>query len=196
MIMLNEIFNKQKTQSEKSLEALKKDFTTLRTGKVNTHILDHITVDYYGTQTPLNQVATVLASDASTISITPWEKPLLKTIESAIAAANIGVNPNNDGESVKLFFPPMTREQREENVKQAKAMGEKAKVSIRNIRKDANDAVKKLEKDKAISEDEAKKAYDEVQKLTDTYTTKIDESVKNKESELLKRFNDEFRANL
>lgn len=194
--MLNEIFNKQKTQSEKSLEALKKDFTTLRTGKVNTHILDHITVDYYGTQTPLNQVATVLASDASTISITPWEKPLLKTIESAIAAANIGVNPNNDGESVKLFFPPMTREQREENVKQAKAMGEKAKVSIRNIRKDANDAVKKLEKDKAISEDEAKKAYDEVQKLTDTYTTKIDESVKNKESELLKRFNDEFRANL
>ncbi|EOH4558035.1 ribosome-recycling factor, partial [Campylobacter jejuni] len=91
MIMLNEIFNKQKTQSEKSLEALKKDFTTLRTGKVNIHILDHITVDYYGTQTPLNQVATVLASDASTISITPWEKPLLKTIESAIAAANIGV---------------------------------------------------------------------------------------------------------
>lgn len=186
MIMLSEIFNKQKTQSEKSLEALKKDFTTLRTGKVNTHILDHITVDYYGTQTPLNQVATVLASDASTISITPWEKPLLKTIESAIAAANIGVNPNNDGESVKLFFPPMTREQREENVKQAKAMGEKAKVSIRNIRKDANDAVKKLEKDKAISEDEAKKAYDEVQKLTDAYTIKIDESVKSKESELLK----------
>ncbi|MBT0885641.1 ribosome recycling factor [Campylobacter sp. 2018MI10] len=186
MIMLSEIFNKQKTQSEKSLEALKKDFTTLRTGKVNTHILDHITVDYYGTQTPLNQVATVLASDASTISITPWEKTLLKTIESAIAAANIGVNPNNDGESVKLFFPPMTREQREENVKQAKAMGEQAKDSIRNIRKDANDAVKKLEKDKAISEDEAKKAYDEVQKLTDTYTTKIDESVKNKESELLK----------
>ncbi|HAA2184886.1 TPA_asm: ribosome-recycling factor [Campylobacter jejuni] len=186
MIMLSEIFNKQKTQSEKSLEALKKDFSTLRTGKVNTHILDHITVDYYGTQTPLNQVATVLASDASTISITPWEKPLLKTIESAIAAANIGVNPNNDGESVKLFFPPMTREQREENVKQAKAMGEKAKVSIRNIRKDANDAVKKLEKDKAISEDEAKKAYDEVQKLTDAYTIKIDESVKSKESELLK----------
>ncbi len=171
--MINEILNKQKTQSEKSLEA----FTTLRTGKVNTHILDHIQVDYYGSLTPLNQVATVLASDASTISITPWEKPMLKTIESAIAAANIGVNPNNDGESVKLFFPPMTREQREENVKQANAMGEKAKVSVRNIRKDANDAVKKLEKDKAI---------DEVQKLTDTYTAKIDESVKNKESELLK----------
>ena len=155
--MVNDILNKQKSSSEKSLEALKKDFTTLRTGKVNTHILDHIQVDYYGTQTPLNQVATVLATDAMTISITPWEKTLLKNIESAIAAANIGVNPNNDGEAVKLFFPPMTKEQREENAKQAKAMGEKAKVSIRNVRKDANDAVKKLEKDKMISEDEAKR---------------------------------------
>ncbi|MBM0636448.1 ribosome recycling factor [Campylobacter sp. VicNov18] len=184
--MLNEIFNKQKAQSEKALEGLKKDFTTLRTGKVNTRILDHISIDYYGTKTPLNQIATVLANDASTLSITPWEKSLLKTIESAVAAANIGVNPNNDGESIKLFFPPMTKEQREENVKQAKAMGEKTKISIRNIRKDANDAIKKLEKNKTISEDEAKKAYDEVQKLTDAYTVKIDESVKSKETELLK----------
>lgn len=184
--MLNDIFTKQKTQNEKSLEALKKDFLTLRTGKVNTRIVDNISVDYYGTQTLINQVATILANDATTLSITPWEKTLLKSIESAIAAANIGVNPNNDGESIKLFFPPMTKEQREENVKHAKAMGEKAKISIRNIRKDANDAVKKLEKDKTISEDEAKKAYDEVQKLTDSYITKIDENVKNKESELLK----------
>ncbi|MCV3383408.1 ribosome recycling factor [Campylobacter sp. IFREMER_LSEM_CL292] len=184
--MLNEIYTKQKQQSDKSLEVLKKDFTTIRTGKVNINILDHIHVDYYGSATPLNQVATVLATDASTISITPWEKSMLKAIESAIAAANIGVNPNNDGESVKLFFPPMTREQREENAKNAKAMGEKAKVAIRNIRKDANDAVKKLEKDKAISEDEAKKAYDEVQKQTDNYTAKVDELVKNKEAELLK----------
>ncbi len=184
--MLDEIFTKQKNQSKKSLEALKKEFTTLRTGKVNIHILDHILIDYYGSQTPLNQVATILANDASTLSITPWEKTMLKTIESAIAASNIGINPNNDGESVKLFFPPMTREQREENVKHAKAMGEKAKVSIRNVRKEANDAIKKLEKDKALSEDEAKKAYDEVQKLTDTYINKIDESIKSKESELLK----------
>ncbi|KAA6225067.1 MULTISPECIES: ribosome recycling factor [unclassified Campylobacter] len=184
--MVNEIYKKQKEHNEKALEALKKDFTTLRTGKVNIHILDHIMVDYYGNATPLNQVATILASDASTISISPWEKPMLKTIESAIAAANIGVNPNNDGESVKLFFPPMTREQREENVKHAKAMGEKAKISVRNTRKDANDNVKKLEKDKVISEDEAKKAYDEIQKFTDSYVAKIDESVKNKESELLK----------
>ena len=184
--MLDEIYTKQKAQGEKSLEALKKDFTTIRTGKVSINILDHISVDYYGTQTPLNQVATILATDASTISISPWEKSMLKSIESAIAAANIGVNPNNDGEAVKLFFPPMTREQREENAKHAKAMGEKAKVSVRNVRKDANEGIKKLEKDKAISEDEAKKAYDEVQKLTDGFITKIDELVKNKESELLK----------
>ena len=110
--MLDEIYTKQKAQGEKSLEALKKDFTTIRTGKVSINILDHISVDYYGTQTPLNQVATILATDASTISISPWEKSMLKSIESAIAAANIGVNPNNDGEAVKLFFPPMTREQR------------------------------------------------------------------------------------
>lgn len=184
--MLDEIYTKQKAQGEKSLEALKKDFTTIRTGKVSINILDHISVDYYGTQTPLNQVATILATDASTISISPWEKSMLKSIESAIAAANIGVNPNNDGEAVKLFFPPMTREQRKENAKHAKAMGEKAKVSVRNVRKDANDGIKKLEKDKAISEDEAKKAYDEVQKLTDGFIAKIDELVKNKESELLK----------
>ena len=184
--MLSDIYSKQKSQCEKSIEALKKDFTTIRTGKVSINILDHITVDYYGSQTPLNQVATILASDASTLSISPWEKTMLKSIESALAAANIGVNPNNDGESIKLFFPPMTKEQREENAKQARAMGEKAKVSIRNVRKDTNDAVKRLEKDKALSEDEAKKAYDEVQKLTDSYVAKIDDTVKAKEAELLK----------
>ena len=184
--MLNEIYKKQKEHSDKCIEGLKRDFTTLRTGKVNISIVDNIYVDYYGSQTPLNQVATVLASDASTISITPWEKPMLKTIESAIAAANIGVNPTNDGESVKLFFPPMTLDQRQENAKKAKAMGEKAKIGIRNVRKDANDEIKKLEKDKAISEDDAKKGYDEVQKITDSYSSKIDDAVKAKEAELLK----------
>ena len=184
--MLNEIYKKQKEHSDKCIEGLKRDFSTLRTGKVNISIVDNIYVDYYGSQTPLNQVATVLASDASTISITPWEKPMLKTIESAIAAANIGVNPTNDGESVKLFFPPMTVEQRQENAKKAKAMGEKAKIGIRNVRKDANDEIKKLEKDKAISEDDAKKGYDEVQKITDSYSAKIDDAVKAKEAELLK----------
>ncbi|MCI6988203.1 MAG: ribosome recycling factor [Campylobacter sp.] len=184
--MLDAIFKEQKEASNKAIDALKRDFSTLRVGKVNINILDNIYVDYYDNQTPLNQVATVLATDATTITITPWEKHMLKVIEGAINAANIGVNPNNDGEVIKLFFPPMTTEQRQENVKKSKAMGEKAKVSIRNIRKDANDKVKKLEKDKEISEDEAKKAYDEVQKITDDYSAKIDQSVKDKEVELLK----------
>lgn len=182
--MLEEIFNNQKDSSSKSIEALKRDFGTLRTGKVNINILDNIYVDYYGSQTPLNQVASVLATDATTITVNPWEKPMLKVIESAIAAANIGVNPNNDGETIKLFFPPMTTEQRQDNVKRSKAMGEKAKVSIRNIRKDANDAIKKIEKD--FSEDEIKKAHDEVQKITDEFIDKIEDLLKSKEVELLK----------
>ena len=184
--MLNEIYSKQKAACDKALEHLKKDFGTLRTGKVNISILDNVSVDYYGSPTPLNQVATVLASDASTITITPWEKSMIKTISTAIQAANIGVTPNSDGEGVKLFFPPMTKEQRQENAKSAKAMGEKAKVSVRNIRKDANDDVKKLEKDKSITEDESKKAQDEVQKITDSYVAKIESAVKEKEAELLK----------
>lgn len=184
--MLNAIYEAQKEQCENSLESLKRDFTTIRSGKVSTAILDHITVDYYGTQTALNQVATVLASDATTITISPWEKPLLKEIESAIQMANIGVNPNNDGEQVKLFFPPMTTEQRAEGAKHAKAFGEKAKVSIRNARKDANDKIKKLEKDKEITEDESKKAHDEVQKITDDFVAKVDAGVKEKEASLMK----------
>lgn len=184
--MLNQIYNNQKEHCDKAIEALRRDFMTLRTGKVNTSILDNIHVDYYGTQTSLNQVATVLATDATTINISPWEKTMLKPIETAIQVANIGVNPNNDGENIKLFFPPMTKEQREENVKKAKSMGEKAKVSIRNIRKDANDEIKKLEKNRELAEDEIKKGYDEVQKITDNYNTKIDSILKDKEAELLK----------
>jgi len=131
---LNEIKDKTSESMQKSIESLKKDFTTLRTGKVSTVILDNVMVDYYGTATSLNQVATVLATDATTITISPWEKNLLKDIEKALQSANIGVNPNNDGENIKLFFPPMTVEQRKENVKKAKAMVEKAKIAIRNIR--------------------------------------------------------------
>ncbi|WP_458700513.1 ribosome recycling factor [Sulfurospirillum sp. 1307] len=183
---LSEIYANQKEHIAKSLEALKKDFTTIRSGAVSTSILDSVKVNYYGNPTPLNQVATVLASDATTIVVTPWEKNLLKDIEHAIGAANIGVNPNNDGEAIKLFFPPMTTEQRQEGVKQAKMMGEKAKIAIRNIRKDANDKVKKLEKDKEITEDESKKAHDEVQKITDEGVASVDKLVKEKEAELLK----------
>lgn len=184
--MLNEIYDDAKASMEKAIEALKRDYQTLRTGKVSTSILDNIKVDYYGTQTALNQVATVLAPDATTINITPWEKNLVGDIEQAIQAANIGVNPNNNGEAVQLFFPPMTVEQREESVKKAKSMTEHAKVSIRNIRKSANDKVKKLLKDKEITEDQEKQGEAEVQKITDSFVTKADDTFKNKEVEILK----------
>ncbi len=184
--MVNEIFDNTKEAMDGALEALKRDYGTLRTGKVNPAILDNITIDYYGTQTALAQVATILAPDATTISISPWEKNLVGNIEQAIAAANIGVNPNNNGESVQLFFPPMTVEQRQESAKGAKGMTDNAKVSIRNIRKNANDKIKKLAKDKEITEDESKSAQDEVQKITDTYVTKSDDIFKTKEAEILK----------
>ncbi len=183
---INEIKENAKEHMQKSIEALKKDFTTLRSGKVSVNILDNVKVDYYGTPTALNQVATVLATDATTITISPWEKNILKDIEHAIQGANIGVNPNNDGESIKLFFPPMTVEQREESAKKAKAMGEKAKIAIRNVRKDANNKIKHLEKEKEITEDESKRAHDDIQKLTDDFVGEVDKLVKNKEAELMK----------
>ncbi|MDD3342584.1 MAG: ribosome recycling factor [Sulfurospirillaceae bacterium] len=183
---LNAIYAEQKEHMDKCLAALKRDFTTIRSGKVSISIVDNIHVDYYGTPTALNQVATVLATDATTITISPWEKKLVRDIEKAIMQANIGVNPNNDGESIKLFFPPMTSEQRKESAKQAKTMGDKAKIAIRNVRKDSNDQVKKLEKDKIITEDQSKKAQDEVQKITDATVSKVDDLVKEKEAELLK----------
>ncbi len=184
--MLNEIYDNTKEAMDGAIEALKRDYGTLRTGKVNPAILDNITIDYYGTQTALAQVATILAPDATTINISPWEKHLVGDIEQAIAAANIGVNPNNNGESVQLFFPPMTVEQRQESAKSAKGMTDNAKVSIRNIRKNSNDKVKKLLKDKEITEDESKKAQDDVQKITDTYVAKADDTFKAKEAEILK----------
>jgi ribosome recycling factor len=184
--MLNEIYDNTKITMDKAIEALKKEYTTVRTGKVQTSILDNINVDYYGNPTPLAQVATILAPDATTINVSPWEKNLVAEIEKAIAAANIGVNPNNNGESVQLFFPPMTVEQRQESAKQAKAMTENAKVSIRNIRKNANDKIKKLEKDKEITQDESKQGQDEIQKITDAYVVKADEVYKIKEAEILK----------
>lgn len=183
---LNKIYAEQKENMEKSIAALKRDFMTIRSGKVAITVLDNVHVDYYGTPTALNQVATVLTTDATTITITPWEKKLIKEIEKGIMSANIGVNPNNDGESIKLFFPPMTTEQRKESAKQAKIMGDKNKIAIRNIRKESNDKIKKLEKDKLITEDESKRGQDEVQKITDATVQKVDELVNAKEAELLK----------
>ena len=184
--MTQNIIAHTKSHMEKSLESLRKDFSTLRSGKVSVSVLDNIRINYYDTPTLLNQVGSVIAQDASTIIITPWEKSLLKDIEKAIQEANIGVNPNSDSECVKLFFPPMTQEQRKDIAKEAKAMGEKAKIAVRNIRQDGNNHIKKLEKDKQITEDVSKKAQDDVQKLTDEFVKKVDEMVKHKEEEVMK----------
>ena len=169
---------------EKSIDALKKDYRSLRTGKVNPNILDGIRIDYYGTPTDLSQVGSVLSPDATTIVINPWEKNLLGVIDKALQAANIGVNPNNDGVVIKLFFPPMTTDQRENTVKQAKVMTDNAKVAIRNIRQNSNTKAKNLLKDKLITEDENKRAQDEIQKITDSYVIKADETLKAKEKEI------------
>lgn len=183
--MLNEIYSETKEKMDNAIDALKRDYKTLRTGKVSTAILDGIKIDYYGTPTELTQVGSVLAPDATTIVINPWEKNLLGAIDKALQAANIGVNPNNDGEVIKLFFPPMTVDQRKETAKQAKIMTDNAKVAIRNIRQNSNTKVKNLLKDKEITEDESKKAQDEIQKITDSYVVKADETLKAKEKDIL-----------
>ncbi len=184
--MLNEIYNACETKMKSSIEHMQRDFKTLRTGKVTTSVLDNVKIDYYGTPTPLDQIGSVIAQDATTIVVNPWEKHLLGDVESAISAANVGANPNNDGDLIKLFFPAMTVEQRQESAKQMKGMGENAKVSIRNDRKNANDQIKKLEKDKEITTDESKSAQDTIQKTTDKFITNIDSILKDKEAEILK----------
>lgn len=183
--MLEEVYSQTKEQMDKAIDALKRDYKSLRTGKVSTHILDNVRVDYYGTMTDLDQVGSVLATDATTITINPWEKNLLGLIEKAIQTANIGVNPNNNGDVIKLFFPPMTVDQRQEIAKQAKVITDNAKVAIRNIRQNANTKIKNLLKDKEITEDDNKRALDEIQKITDSYVVKADEALKTKEKDIL-----------
>ena len=184
--MLNEIYNECETKMQGSVDHMLRDFKTLRTGKITTSVLDNIKIDYYGTMTSLDQVGSVIASDATTIVVNPWEKNLLADIESAISKGNVGATPNNDGDQIKLFFPAMTVDQRKESVKQMKGMGENAKVSLRNDRKNSNDKIKKLEKDKEITTDESKAAQDTIQKTTDKHSASIEKILKDKEVEILK----------
>jgi ribosome recycling factor len=184
--MLAEIFNQCETEMKSSVNHMLRDFKTLRTGKVTTSVLDNVKVDYYGTMTSLDQVGSILVADATTIIVNPWEKNLLNLIDNAISKANVGATPNNDGVQIKLFFPAMTVEQRQESVKQMKVMGETAKVAIRNDRKHSNDKIKKLEKDKEITADESKIAQESIQKTTDKYVAEVENILKTKESEILK----------
>ena len=168
-----------------SLEALKKNFASMRTGRASLALLDNIMLDYYGTPTHLNQAATLSLPDSRTIAIQPWEPKLIQEIEKAIMKSDLDLTPNNDGTMVRINIPALTEERRKDLVKVAKKRSEEAKVSVRNHRRDANDALKKLEKDKEINEDVLKKALDEIQKLTDSYIKKMDESLSHKEAEIM-----------
>jgi len=169
---------------EKAIKHLEIELTKIRAGKANPQILDGIAVDYYGASTPLNQVANVSVADARTLTIQPWEKNMIQPIERAIIAANIGINPQNDGQIIRLFLPPLTEERRRELVKRAAAEGEQAKVAVRSIRRDAIENIKKLQKD-GLSEDSAKDAEADVQQLTDKYIALIDKHCATKEKEIM-----------
>lgn len=170
---------------EKSLSSLQEEYVAIRAGRANPRILDKIMVDYYGTPSPLQSVANISVPEARMIQIQPWEASLIKDIEKAILSSDIGLTPANDGKTIRLVFPELTEERRKELVKDVKKKGEAAKVAIRNIRRDANDAVKKEMKANEISEDEQKQLEDKIQKLTDKFVTEIDKAISNKSDEVM-----------
>lgn len=174
-----------KEKMTKSVDSLQADYTTIRAGRANPHILDKISVDYYGQPTNLQSVANISVSEARTLVIQPWEASLIKDIEKAILIADLGLTPNNDGKMIRLTFPELTEERRKELVKDVKKKGENAKVAIRNIRRDANDMIKKQQKANEISEDEQKDAENEIQKLTDDFVSRIDNMIEDKSKEIM-----------
>ncbi|CUI03436.1 ribosome recycling factor [Massilia sp. P8910] len=169
----------------KSIDTLKADLGKVRTGRAHTGILDHVMVDYYGSATALTQIANVTLIDARTIGVQPWEKKMLTTVEKAIRDADLGLNPSSQGDMIRVPTPPLTEERRKEMVKLVKSEAEDAKIAIRNIRRDANESLKKLVKDKACSEDDERRASEEIQKLTDKFVIDVDKLVAEKEKEVL-----------
>ena len=182
---MNEDFEQFKEKMEKSVDSLAGEYATIRAGRANPHILDKISVDYYGQPSSLQSVANISVSEARTLMIQPWEASLIKEIEKAILTADLGLTPNNDGKVIRLTFPELTEERRKELVKDVKKKGESAKVAIRNIRRDANDMIKKQQKANEISEDEQKDAESEIQKLTDQFVSQIDQMIEEKSKEIM-----------
>lgn len=170
---------------KKSLNALSEEYATIRAGRANPHVLDKIMVDYYGTPSPLQTVANISVPEARVIQIQPWEASLVKEIEKAIMVSELGITPNNDGKIIRLVFPELTEDRRKELVKDVKKKGENAKVAIRNIRRDANASIKKQNKANEISDDEAKQAEEQVQKMTDKYVAEVEQMIENKSSEIM-----------
>ena len=182
---MKEIQNKLQQQMDKTIEALKHEFSTIRAGRANAQMLDKIRVDYYGTPTPINQVGSISVPEPRTLMINPWDKSAMKDIETAIRNSDLGLNPTNDGEVIRLNVPALTEERRKELCKQAKKASEEFKVRLRNERRDANDKLKKLEKEGEITEDDLKKAQDNVQKMTDKYIKEIDTLLDIKEKDIM-----------
>lgn len=182
---IQSLFTQQEERMDKTIENYKKDLSSIRTGRASTALLDRITVDYYGTPTPVKQVANVSAPEPRLITIVPWEKKSLGDIEKAILKSDLGLNPNNDGTMIRLEIPQLTEERRKELSKMVNKHAEEAKVVIRNIRRDANEAIKKMEKSKVITEDESKKAQTDMQKLTDKKIKVIDDMKDKKDKEVM-----------
>ena len=183
--MLNEIKKDAQARMAKSIEALRHDLTKLRTGRATTALVDHLKVNYYGSDMPLTQVASVTVTDARSLTITPWEKQMVSAVEKAILASDLGLTPNTAGTVIRINIPALTEERRRDLSKHVHGEGENAKIAIRNIRRDANQQVKDLLKEKEITEDEERQTQDEIQKLTDKAIKDVDEVVKAKEQELM-----------
>ncbi|AXQ28976.1 ribosome recycling factor [Solimonas sp. K1W22B-7] len=183
--MTTEIKNDATVRMQKCLDTLKNELAKLRTGRASAAILDHVRVDYYGSPVPISQVASVVVEDSRTITITPWEKPMVGPIEKAIMTSDLGLNPNTAGQTIRINMPPLTEERRRDLAKVVKTEAEGAKVAIRNVRRDANQAIKDQEKAKKITADDVKRGETEIQKLTDQFVAKVDEAAQVKEKELL-----------
>ncbi|MCX6613892.1 MAG: ribosome recycling factor [Acidobacteria bacterium] len=174
-----------KTRMDKVLSDLAHSMTTVRTGRANASMLDNVRVDYYGTPTPVNQVGNISVPEAGLLTITPWDTSVIAAIEKAIRSAELGLNPGNDGKMIRIPIPQLNEERRKELAKKLHGMAEDHRVALRNVRRDANDQVKKLMKDKAISEDDEKRSLDEIQKMIDSYIKKLDEAAKAKEKDIM-----------
>lgn len=183
--MIDEILVDAKSRMGKSVESLRSELVKIRTGRAHPSLLDQIMVDYYGTDTPINQVANVTVEDSRTLAVAPWEKPMVAVVEKAIMNSGLGLNPSTAGNLIRIPMPPLTEERRRELVKVVKADGESAKIAIRNIRRDANSDFKDLLKEKEVSEDESRQGEERVQKITDKFVTSVDEVIAAKEKELM-----------
>lgn len=182
---MKDTINTAKEKMTKSIDVLERDFAAVRAGRANPNVLDRVTVDYYGSPTPVSQMATVSVSDARTLAIQPWDKSQLKAIEKAIQASDIGINPTNDGTVLRLVFPQLTEERRKEIVKDIKKMGEDTKVAVRSIRRDTIDKLKAMKKNSAITEDDLSDGEEQVQKIHDKFIRTVDEMVSAKEKEIM-----------